>query len=171
VQTRLRTQMASCITMSQVSGFTLIEVMTVLVIGGILAAISMPYFFSRATAAKQAEGKMLTGVLNRAQQSYYMQNAKFSDNVESLAVNLRSKNYILAVAPEDGGTPYAINYVTSTIPKIRSYVGMAAVIQDQQGNQTMQSILCEAKNPGTLAAAKPTYSVSTIDCAPGTHAP
>lgn len=168
--TKRRAEITSCMTINQMGGFTLIEILTVLVIGGILAAISMPYFLSRASAAKQAEGKMLVGTMNRAQQAFYTQNSKFSNTVEALAVSIRSKNFTLAISPNAAADPYAINFATSTFPAVRSYVGMAAVLQDSVGTPSLQTILCEANKAGAAIAPQPTYSVSTIDCATGTRA-
>lgn len=170
MRTRLHAQVVSYGATNRMSGFTLLELMTVLVIGGILAAISMPYFFSRAVAAKQAEGKMLVGVLNRAQQAYFSQNAKFSDNLDALALDLRSSNYTFAVRTGDGGTLFSSNYATSNLEKVRSYVGMSAVIQDPSGYQSMQSILCEADMPGSVEAAQPTHNGSDVACGSGTRA-
>jgi prepilin-type N-terminal cleavage/methylation domain-containing protein len=156
-------------TINQASGFTLIEVMTVLVIGGILAAISMPYFLSRASAAKQAEGKMLVGTMNRAQQAFYTQNSKFSNTVDALAVSIRSKNFTLAISPNAASDPYAINFATSIFPTVRSYVGMAAVLQDSVGTPSLTTILCEADAQGATPAAQPTYNLAKIDCSAGTR--
>ncbi len=168
MRTQISAQIVSRMAMSQVGGFTLLEMMTVLVIGGILAAISAPYFLSRAAAARQAEGKMLVSTLNRAQQAFYTQNAKFSPNVDGLALSLTSKNYTLVTTPSADGQATG-NFATSKYPTLRSYVGMTAVTADATGNQTMQSILCEAQTPGAVPATVPAYSAAGINCAAGTQ--
>lgn len=170
MRTKLRVQIASRMAMKQTGGFTLIELMMVLVIGGILAAISMPYFFSRANAAKQTEGKMLVGVLNRSQQAYYTEHARFAASTDAMAIRLSSRNYDFGSRVEDETKPYVMNFATSKVTTVRSYVGMAAIVQDVAGNQAMQTILCEAQNPGTTEAPKPTYNVSTIECGAETQA-
>ncbi|MDX2242757.1 MAG: type IV pilin-like G/H family protein [Leptolyngbyaceae cyanobacterium bins.302] len=169
MRTKVPTRIVSYGAVNRVSGFTLLEIMTVMVIGGILAAISMPYFLSRATAAKQAEGKMLVGTMNRAQQAYYTQNSKFSDTVDALALNLRSNNYTLVVRPGNAESTYAANHATSKHIKVRSYVGMSAIVQDTSGNLSMETVLCESLSPGSVEATKPTYTTATVDCAPGTQ--
>lgn len=169
----MRTKVYACvspqITLHRVSGFTLLELLTVIVIGGILAAISMPYFFSRAVAAKQAEGKMLVSTMNRSQQAYFTQNGRFSDTLEALALSLGSNNYELLVQSDNGRSSYAASYAISKQGTVRSYVGGAAVLQDAAGNVSMQTILCEADTPGTAQAATPTFDASNIDCATGTR--
>lgn len=169
MRTKVHIRVASHLATNRVDGFTLLEVLTVVVISGILAAISMPYFFSRAAAAKQAEGKMLVGVINRAQQAYYTQNAKFSDNIDALSLRLDSQNYDFGVEPATGANLYAANYATSKVVNIRSYVGMSAIVQDAQGNLGMQTIICESEAPGTVAATKPEHTGAMINCAPGTQ--
>jgi len=169
VRTKVYMRVGSRLATNRMDGFTLLEVLTVVVISGVLAAISMPYFFSRAAAAKQAEGKMLVGVINRAQQAYYTQNAKFSDTIDALSLTLNSKNYDFGVEPATGAALYAANYATSKLVNIRSYVGMSAIVQDAQGNLGMQAIICESEAPGTAAAATPAHTGATIDCASGTQ--
>ena len=155
--------------MQSSAGFTLLEMVTVLLIGGILAAISAPYFLSRAVAARQAEGKMLISTLNRAQQMFYTQNQKFSPTVESLALGISSRNYALNASHAADPAAYGLSFATSKQVTVRSYAGMAAIVYDAAGNPGMAAIACEADTPNTLPAATPTYTGTTAQCAPGTH--
>ena len=51
-------------------GFTLIELMVVLFIIGVLAAVAIPYMLGRSDAAKWSEGKAVAGSIRTAAQAY-----------------------------------------------------------------------------------------------------
>ena len=62
-------------------GFTLIELMIVVAIIGILAAIAIPNFLKYQCKAKQSEAKANLGSIRVAQEAYYAEYDKYIDGV------------------------------------------------------------------------------------------
>lgn len=62
-------------------GFTLIELMIVVAIIGILAAIAIPNFMSYQCKAKQAEAKNLLGAARTAAEVYYAEYSTYTDTI------------------------------------------------------------------------------------------
>ena len=52
--------------MESKKGFTLLELMVVIIIVGILAAVSIPIMQGRIDSARWSEGKAITGIISRA---------------------------------------------------------------------------------------------------------
>lgn len=147
-------------------GFTLIELLVVVVIGGILAAIAIPSFLSRANTAKQVEAKMFLGSLNRSQQAFYIEHSQFAKTPQELGLYSQpTSNYEYQVdVPTDGGLR-AVHYANSKVFKLRSYSGMVALVK--QGS-VMQTVLCEAEEPALGKTEAPIYSDSSVSCGAGT---
>lgn len=59
-------------------GFTLIELMLVVAIVGILAAIAVPKYLSFQTRARQSEAKELLSTLYSAQESWFAENQTYA---------------------------------------------------------------------------------------------
>jgi type IV pilus assembly protein PilA len=89
-------------------GFTLIELVIVFIIIGILSAIALPSFLNQAAKAKQSEGKMYIGAINRAQQAFRMENNQFATTLEDLQVGIgvttSNYQYILDIPDPSLGT-------------------------------------------------------------------
>ena len=70
------------------SGFTLIELLVVIIIIGILSAIALPTFLGQANKARVSGAKTNLGAINRAQQTYRIENGAFSSSLSNLDIGV-----------------------------------------------------------------------------------
>ncbi|RKX24909.1 MAG: hypothetical protein DRP45_07130 [Candidatus Zixiibacteriota bacterium] len=89
------------------SGFTLIELMIVVVIIGILAALAIPRFFGATTRTKQGEAKIILKQIATFQLTY--------------RVDSPTNNYFISGATASAGNPNAFNALGLTIPPQARY--------------------------------------------------
>ena len=67
-------------------GFTLVELLVVVLIIGILAAMAMPAYFKAVERARASEADTLIGTVVNSQQRYKMKTGKYAQNWQSLDV-------------------------------------------------------------------------------------
>ena len=129
----------------QDEGFTLIELVMVMVLIGILSALALPSLLSRAAKAKQSEAKTFVGAINRAQQAYRMENISFAPDTTTLKIGLSTDtvNYTYLITSD---TTTAVVHAIAKDETLKSYAGGVVVITSGV----------------TLAAACQTTDVSTI---------
>jgi type IV pilus assembly protein PilA len=70
-------------------GFTLIELMIVVAIIGILAAIAIPNFMNYQCKAKQAEAKSSLGSIRVAQEAYFAEFDKYSTDLTGIGFEVK----------------------------------------------------------------------------------
>lgn len=69
-------------------GFTLIELVVVVIIVGILVAISIPNLISNIGKARESEATSNLGALSRSQQAYHFETQEFAPSLNSLDQNI-----------------------------------------------------------------------------------
>jgi type IV pilus assembly protein PilA len=138
----------------QQRGFTLIEVLVVVVIAGVLASIALPTFLNQAARAKQTKALNAVGAMNRAQHSFFYENARFSNSIAELgfAHLNESPDYAYEVQGDGKATVIVAKPDDGTL---RGYAGLAYLNRDSQGNAILSSLLCEgnqgnAPNPSLV---------------------
>jgi general secretion pathway protein G len=97
------------------NGFTLVELMVVMLIIGVLAAIAIPSFISSIRNAKEAVLKEDLHVLRNAIDSYTMDKAKAPQSLDDLV-----QTGYLKTIPKDPMTHSAETWVTSTDDTLQS---------------------------------------------------
>jgi len=65
-------------------GFTLTELLVVIVIIGILAALTIPRFLNVTTSAKMTEAKLMLKQVYNLERSYYLENDAYSSDLEAI---------------------------------------------------------------------------------------
>ncbi|MDP8966948.1 MAG: type IV pilin-like G/H family protein [Cyanobacteriota bacterium] len=133
--------------------------------------------FSKVSKAKQAEGKQNIGVLNRAQQAYYLENNAFTNSIETLGVGIKTQtqNYNYSIRT----TPKAVfNYGISRKYYLKSYVGGIFAVpakeipnsnSDHKDEILTLSIVCETNSGGWNRPSEPTYKNGELACGSGTR--
>jgi type IV pilus assembly protein PilE len=70
------------------AGFTLVELLLVVVIIGTLAAMAIPKFFPAATRSKQTEAKMMLKQIYTMQRSYFEEFGSYNANLALIGVQI-----------------------------------------------------------------------------------
>lgn len=154
------------------TGFTLIELLVVIVIIGILSAIALPSFLGQAAKAQQSTAKIYVGSMNRAQQSYYLENSEFAPTVDVLGLGIptQTKTYEFTIETNTTGTDiFTLGQGKSLKKHLKPYVGMVGLlIGNGEEHPVMPAILCEADQPALGLAPTPVYGV-VLSCGPASH--
>ena len=79
------------------SGFTIVELVVVVVIIGILAALALPQYIKTVERARQSEAMANLAAIKGAQVRYYLENANYTTNFDNLDIDNTSTGHILTI--------------------------------------------------------------------------
>jgi type IV pilus assembly protein PilA len=138
-------------------GFTLVELLVVIVIIGILTAIALPSFLNQTAKAKQAEAKQNVSTVLKTQQSWRTENSAFTTSFDSLALGTlsdasASTRTFLYSMTSAGNNDTELNILAdSRDVAVKSYAGRTEVAPNTTSQIAWTTLMCEANTPGTTS--------------------
>ncbi|MBS3027686.1 MAG: type IV pilin-like G/H family protein [Dolichospermum sp. DET50] len=132
-------------------GFTLIELLVVIIIIGILSAIALPSFLNQAAKAKQSEAKTYIGSINRAQQSYRIENTSFAATFPNLQIGIptQTTNYVYAIPTADAVST-SVTATSQDAGSLKSFSGGVVVLTSGQTSAIACQTTVVTTTPPTL---------------------
>ncbi len=151
------------------AGFSLIELVVVILILGILGGMAWPTILNQVARSKQARALHAIGAMSRAQHSFFHEQSRFSGSIDELGfsyLNQSDTDYQYSVTPVDSRTTTIVaNPADSTL---LGYTGVVFVDRDGEQNFTLASLVCAGDHYGAPPQPKiettPNGQVEVINC-------
>jgi type IV pilus assembly protein PilA len=151
-------------------GFTLVELLVVVIIIGILAAIALPSYLNLTATSKQSEGKQNVTSLVHAQQVWTVENNGYAPTFDALAVG------VVKGGTQDSSTSTIYQYdmpaptasfvslaaKVKTDIKLKGYTGGVNTYNNAVGQTTYSSTTCEVAVPGITAPTAVTVATGVL---------
>ncbi|MBD0334924.1 MAG: type IV pilin-like G/H family protein [Cyanobacteria bacterium Co-bin13] len=139
------------------SGFTLIEMLVVIIIVAILAAIAFPAFLGQVRRAQETEALTYVGSINRAQQAYRLDSPTFANSIEKLGIGLLADTSLYRYTVLQGSSLVAVSAAIPQDTSLKGFTGIVYVHIGPHGTATITSKLCNGDPTHALA---PSVAVS-----------
>ena len=136
-------------------GFTLVELLVVIIIIGILTAIALPNFLNQTAKGKQTEAKQNINLINKTQNAYRLENSSFATSFDVLAVGSLSgvagtANTSIYTYTLVGTTDTATITAAPTDAALKGYGGGGVRTNNGANQSVIGFVACESKVPGVL---------------------
>ena len=125
------------------SGFTLLELLVVVIIVGILATIAIPAFLDAMENARSAEARSFLDTVKTAEEAYYQEHLIYTGTFSDLVVDQPSatstKHYFKYTLASAGSTQFvgtATRKTTGDTGKSPNFSTAYTITLDQNGNLT-----------------------------------
>jgi type IV pilus assembly protein PilE len=119
--------------MKKIPGFTLTELLVVLVIIGILVLLALPKLMPLISKAKSTEAQIQLGHVHALEQGYFYMHSKYSDNLEEIGFEQEK------LVTDDGTANYQIEIVEAGADGFKARA-TAVVDFDRDGNYNVWEI-------------------------------
>jgi type IV pilus assembly protein PilE len=110
--------MRSKLRTSDSKGFTLVELLIVIGIVGILAALAIPMFLNFVKKAKMVEGEVALSEIRRLEEHYYADNLTFSGSLQTVGYDPSGLKYYTITIQLNGAGPPPFLYQATAIANL-----------------------------------------------------
>jgi type IV pilus assembly protein PilA len=144
-------------------GFTLLELLVVIIIIGILSAIALPSFLNQGAKAKQSEAKIYIGLVNKTQQTYRNENTSFAGGSTGFAdlqigISTATTNYNYALTAAND-TSTSVTATSQDAKALKSFSGGIVILTSGQTSTIACQTTGVTSTPPTMTLA-PTSSAA-----------
>ncbi|MEB3211565.1 MAG: type IV pilin-like G/H family protein [Leptolyngbyaceae bacterium] len=131
---------------SSMEGFTLIEVLVVVIVITVLSAIALPSMLQYANRARESEARSYVSSINKGQQAYFLQNNSFGDLPNlSLGIPVTTQHYTYTSVGDNINQLATTTALPNGAGTMRGFAGQVWV-GAINGEANLLSILCEGNS-------------------------